>query len=324
MSMRRAVVQFDPSRHLPRAAADEPHRRRQPPLRVAEESGERGGEERFDADRLGGGEVRGEHGKGAPGEGEPGIAVQATAEELEVVRHGDEWPRRDEGEQPEARAQRDRDADAGCGGRAPRPASADEHRSRIRVWSGRPLSSSSACAATPMPRKNASRPSTDHVASAARAPRRSRRTKDARACTADAATSRSRASPRARARRRRGARCRSRAAAPRDDPTAEAEPCDVAPPTPAALPELEQPLLGPARVEVPDARAEEVADLGPAGRDHAAGDRQPDADVELPERPPDDRVERRTRGLRSCRPGERRVRARATSRPDRRRSGGDT
>ena len=52
-------------------------------------------------------------------------------------------------------------------------------------------------------------------------------------------------------------------------------------------PELEQPRLRPLLVEVADARAEEAADLGPARRDHPPGEREPDADVELPERAPD-------------------------------------
>ena len=42
-----------------------------------------------------------------------------------------------------------------------------------------------------------------------------------------------------------------------------------------------------ARVEAADARAEEAADLAPARRDDAPGGGQADADVELPERPPE-------------------------------------
>src|SRR5262249_60465104 len=51
-------------------------------------------------------------------------------------------------------------------------------------------------------------------------------------------------------------------------------------------PELEQALLRIAVVEAADARPEEVADLGPARREHATGSRQPDAHVELPQRAP--------------------------------------
>ena len=46
--------------------------------------------------------VGGEDWKGAPGQREPRVAVKAPAEELEVVRHGDERSCRDERKQPEA------------------------------------------------------------------------------------------------------------------------------------------------------------------------------------------------------------------------------
>ena len=52
-------------------------------------------------------------------------------------------------------------------------------------------------------------------------------------------------------------------------------------------PRVEEPRLGPLLPEVADARAEEAAHLVPAGRDDRAGGRQADADVELPQRPPD-------------------------------------
>ena len=45
----------------------------------------------------------------------------------------------------------------------------------------------------------------------------------------------------------------------------------------------------PALPEVADARPEEAPDLAPAGRDERARGRQPDADPQLPERPPDPR-----------------------------------
>jgi len=78
---------------------------------MAQECGKCGGEHRLDANRLGGGKVRGQHRERAPREREPRIAVQAAAEELEVVRDRDERSNSYKGEQPEVRAYRYGDAD---------------------------------------------------------------------------------------------------------------------------------------------------------------------------------------------------------------------
>src|SRR5439155_15823171 len=51
-------------------------------------------------------------------------------------------------------------------------------------------------------------------------------------------------------------------------------------------PELEQAVERMGAPERADARAEEAPDLAPSGRDHPAGERQPDPHVELPGRPP--------------------------------------
>ena len=107
-------------------------------------------------ERLGGGEVRGEDGERAPGRREPEPAVERAAEQLEVVGDDDEAADGDEGEEPQRSLDRDGDAD-----RARRPRSTMRRGWRasacgIRVCSGRPCSSSSACAPTPIARKNAS------------------------------------------------------------------------------------------------------------------------------------------------------------------------
>ena len=84
-------------------------------------------------------------------------------------------------------------------------ASAIRIPSGIRVRSGRPWSSSSACAATPIARKNAAKASRGAIGRSPRrrATRRSRRRTGARACRAGAGGSSSLASRRTRARRRR-------------------------------------------------------------------------------------------------------------------------
>ena len=145
--------------------------------------------------------------------------------------------------------------------------------------SGRPWSSSSACAPIPRARKNAASPAPSRpAASPARARRRSRRSSGARACTAGGGASRSRAS-RPGGARRTPASC---LAAPDHDPAAEAHR-----PVPDVLDARPRPTArAAARAGAPpeplDARAEEVARLGPAGRDQPAETGQADADVQAP------------------------------------------
>src|SRR6476646_3238187 len=108
---RRSVQELDAAGHGTCPASHEPHGRRETPLSMAQECGKRGGEHRLDANRFGGGKVRGQHRERAPREREPRIAVQAAAEELEVVRDRDERSNSDESEQPEVCTQRYGDAD---------------------------------------------------------------------------------------------------------------------------------------------------------------------------------------------------------------------
>src|SRR5262245_13762622 len=107
----RPVQEVDPAGHCLRLSPEPTDGSRQEPLGVAEEGGERGGEDCLDTDRLGHGEIRCQHGKRAPGEREPAVSVEASAEELEVVRNRDERPCGDEGEEPEAGVEGRDDAD---------------------------------------------------------------------------------------------------------------------------------------------------------------------------------------------------------------------
>src|SRR4051812_26963216 len=109
---RRSIQKLDAARHGTCPASDKPHGRRETPLSMAQECGKRGGEHCLDADRLGGGKVRRQHRERAPREREPRIAVQAAAEQLEVVCDRDERSNSDEGEQPEVRAHRYGNADS--------------------------------------------------------------------------------------------------------------------------------------------------------------------------------------------------------------------
>ena len=156
----------------------------------------------------------------------------------------------------------------------------------IRVWSGRPCSSSSAWAPRPCRgrRPRALRPA-GSSRNWARARHRSRRTTGARGCTAHAGGSRSRASRRTRARRTRGGAQPSR------------RPQTTIPPPrlsrrkrTSSIPASRQRSSSCgriARVEVADAGTEEAGHFVPARRDRPPGERQPDPDVELPGRAPD-------------------------------------
>src|SRR3954471_14956238 len=113
---RRSVQKLDAALDRTCPASHEPNGRRETPLSMAQECGKRGGEHCLDADRLGAGKVRGQHRERAPREREPRIAVQASAEQLEIVRDRDERSSSDEGEQPQVRAQRYGNADSCRGG----------------------------------------------------------------------------------------------------------------------------------------------------------------------------------------------------------------
>ena len=113
-----------------------------------------GGEQCLDRQLLGDDEVPGQQRKGAPGESEPEVGVEEAAEELEVVREDEKCACGDEREEPERPRQCRADADGdGAADRAEREPQST--RVGIRVASGRPWSSSSACAPIPSARKNA-------------------------------------------------------------------------------------------------------------------------------------------------------------------------
>ena len=137
-------------------AADEPDRRREPSLCPARGERVTRGGEGGGAQRPRRGEVRREDGEGSPGGREPESAVEAAAEQLEVVRDDEERADRDEDEQPE----RARDRDRRCRSqrrRRSRPRRASTSTGgEMRVCSGRPRSSSRACAPTPIASTNAS------------------------------------------------------------------------------------------------------------------------------------------------------------------------
>src|SRR2546423_638055 len=90
---------------------------------MAEERGEGSGEQGFEADRLGGRDIRRQQWERSPRKREPRVTVETSSEELEVVCNRDERARSDEEQQPEARPERDADADrSGAGERHSREA----------------------------------------------------------------------------------------------------------------------------------------------------------------------------------------------------------
>src|SRR5919201_734002 len=110
-----SVGALDVPRDHSGAAPDLANRRREHALRPAEQSGEQGGEQRRAAQRVRACEVRGQHRERAPAEREPRIAVQAAAEELEVVGDDESGSGRNEDEKPEIALHGDDDSDR-CGG----------------------------------------------------------------------------------------------------------------------------------------------------------------------------------------------------------------
>ena len=100
-------------------------------------------------------EVRGEERKGAPGEREPDVAVEAPAEQLEVVRDDDEAAGDDEGARSRGRRVTAPTTPIATAPAIETTASATSTRPGSACRSGRPLSSSSACAPIPTARKNA-------------------------------------------------------------------------------------------------------------------------------------------------------------------------
>ena len=218
-----AVAQLQRPAHGGHATTRMAHRGREHALRVAREPRVAGREERHPADRPGAREVAGQEREGAPGEGEAEVVVDRPAEELEVVGRHEQRAHRDEHEQPEVEGDGARDPDRdgaderndGERERGPAPGSASRAGGRsARRARGRRLPSRGRT----LPR----RPRAGPRGARARAPRRSRRSSDARRCRAGGAASRSRASRRARARRRPAAP-RSRAPAPEHRAAAEAQ-----------------------------------------------------------------------------------------------------
>ena len=94
-------------------------------------------------------------GNAAPREREPEVVVEAAAEQLEVVGEHEEGAREDERDQRRRDGDRPGDPDRAARRRGRAAASAISVRSESAVRSGRPFSSSSACAPTPTARKNA-------------------------------------------------------------------------------------------------------------------------------------------------------------------------
>src|SRR5919204_5239930 len=112
---RRAVRQLDGPRHAGDPPAHEPNRCREPTLRMAEQAGEGGSEDRLHPDRLGDGEIGGENGEDSPRKREPGVTVEAAVEQLEVVRDRDERADGHKHQQPRGCPQRHRNPDGGGG-----------------------------------------------------------------------------------------------------------------------------------------------------------------------------------------------------------------
>ncbi len=150
------------------------------------------------------GEVRGQDREAAPGEREPPGGVEAAAEPLEVVGRDDERADGDEARAARSPTRRRPDRRSREAPARAAAASATSVARGIRVLSGRPLSSSSACAATPSASANA-RHRPEHPVGAEMGRerrRRARRRRGSRRCTGGGARSRSRASRRPAARRR--------------------------------------------------------------------------------------------------------------------------
>ena len=141
---------------VPSVAAGVADRGRERALDEDQRGREAGGEDGLGAERLRpAAKYAVRTGKPPQASASPQALWNAPAEPLEVVRRHEERAGRDEREQPVAPARRRPDADragAGEGGDRER----DERPGRgSRVRSGRPFSSSSACAATPSASANA-------------------------------------------------------------------------------------------------------------------------------------------------------------------------
>ena len=108
------------------AAPDEAHVIGERALRERQEHGERAREERADAEVSRNRGVAANQREAAPGEAEPQVGVEATAEELEVVRNDEEQPDGDEEDQPGLERDRAHEADA-AGGRNRHGCEPDEH-----------------------------------------------------------------------------------------------------------------------------------------------------------------------------------------------------
>ena len=216
------------------------------------------------------------------------VVVEASAEELEVVRDDDEAAEGDEARAARAsHAIAPTIADARPRRRSRRAASADERRRRgIRVCSGRPVQlvervradadreeERGERGAEPRPGERRRERGADR--DIAQVPERVRRVEE-RDVVAPAAR-------RKRVERRPRLASLTRAV-PRSRPAAEAQPATRTSSTPASRQSAELPVERQSRVEVADARPEEPSHLVPARPDGGPRNGQPDADVQLPGR----------------------------------------
>ena len=212
--------------------------------------------------------------------------MQATAEELEVVRKDDEGADGDEGEQPRHNATAPATPIAHA---APidTAAIAMSARRGIPVPSGRPLSSSSACAPMPTARKKATSAATSRPGrlrsergadrDVAQVPDGVRRMQERDVLAQAAGRERVERGPSAGAL---GHRRRPQTTIP--PPRLRRRCCTSS--TPAARQRPSNCSIWVSLPELVDARPEEVAHLAPASRDQPPGERQPDARVRAPER----------------------------------------
>ena len=241
---------------------------RQPPLGEREQRRPGGGECRLRSHDPRLGDIGGDQRKGAPREGEPDVGVDATTEELEVVRRDEERAERDQRHDPERGLGRDgepddagrADGDDGETDERPRrdpgaersPAKlvervrADPHREREREHRE----------AQTTPRDaDGEATAHDHVGEV---PRRVGKVEQRHVVAPTPWLERVEGGS------ARGRPLSAHAAPPDDEPAAEAEPASADVLDPGGAPELEQPRLGIPGVKVADRVAEKPSHLVPA------------------------------------------------------------
>ena len=153
-------------------APDEAHVIRERALREREEDGECSREQRGHAQLAGDRRVSTDQREAAPGEPEPQVGVESSAEELEVVGQDEEDPERHEQHEPRLVRERRRRRRSRTRPRPRRRRGRRGSGSGMPVRSGRPFSSSSACAPIPTASPNATTaaPRRPHATTGARQP----------------------------------------------------------------------------------------------------------------------------------------------------------